>query len=127
MHWAGLGADHLVPGESYTLQLDTDGRAVRGATTIPDPIAGWITGRGDLLVRGSVAGAAGYRVIIDGETLFVSDSVVPLSARQQQATRIIVDALDPNAWSYHTATRVDASGLLGAFGVFGAVTRDTVR
>lgn len=125
--WAGLGAGHLEPGESYTLHLDTEGRAVWGATTMPGPIAAWVTGTGDVLVWGSVEGAAGYRVMIDDETLLVTDSVMALSAGQQQATRIIVEALDPNAWAYHTDPRVGAAGLQGAFGVFGAVTRDTVR
>jgi hypothetical protein len=125
--WAGLGADHLEPGESYTLQLDTGGRAVWGAVTMPGPTAAWITGTGDVLVWGSVVGAAGYRVIIDDETLLVTDSVLALSAGQQQATRIIVDALDSNAWAYHSDPGVGAAGLQGAFGVFGAMTRDTVR
>lgn len=125
--WAGLGADHLEPGESYTLHVDTEGRAVLGATTMPGPIAARITGTGDVLAWGSVIGAAGYRVTIDDETLFVTDSVIALSAARQQATRIIVDALDPNAWAHHTNPKVGTAGVQGAFGVFGAMTRDTVR
>lgn len=125
--WAGLGAADLVPGETYTLAVDTEGEAMEGATTMPAPIDARLTAGGVELAWGAVAGAGGYRVIIDGEATLVTDSPFPLSAAQQQAASIVVDALDPNAWAYHTDPRADRPGLSRGYGVFGAMTRDTVR
>lgn len=125
--WAGLGAAALVPGQTYTLELDTEGEALAGATTIPAAIDARLTAGGGELIWASVPGAAGYRVTVDGEAILVTDSLFHLSADQQQAASIVVDALDPNAWAYHTDPRAARPGLNRGYGVFGAMTRDTVR
>ncbi len=124
--WAGLGADNLVPGQRYTLALDTEGLLVRGTTTLPGVMDAELTADSAALVWPSVPGAAGYRVLVGGAATLVGDTVFPLTAAQRQAGSLVVDALEPNAWAF-LADGAASAGIDRGLGVFGGITRDTVR
>jgi hypothetical protein len=120
----GLGNTDLVPLRSYNLEIETEGRRIRGRVTIPGAIAARLDG--GTLSWAPVTGAAGYRVTIDRAVHFVTDTVRPLSDDDLAAASIVVDAVDPNLWQYLTRSVTSAPHLSGAHGVFGAITRDTV-
>lgn len=121
----GLGSADLTPLGSYALEIRTGGRIIRGRVTVPAQITARLDGR--TLSWAPVAGAAGYRVMIDRAKRLVTDTVLPLSEEELSATSIVVDAMDPNLWQYLTREVTSAPDLNGAHGVLGAITRDTVR
>lgn len=129
----GLGTDSLIPLESYTLTIETQGSLVTGFTTIPAiPQPRVVTeGTKRFVVFAPVPGAAGYIEFADTERtvfgpFFSTDTVLELRFDRGQTTppnpefRII--ALDANAFRYLSDTTRASAGLIGGLGLFGAAS-----
>lgn len=118
-----LGALDLERGMTYLIEIETEGRTVRGSATIPADFQVGLVERGGQrwLVWPRVAGAAGYQVHVSGSaTRLVADTtfLVESSGRVSGS----VAAFDDNLFQYVSDEELTSSGVEGAFGVFGAVT-----
>ncbi|HEY8469722.1 MAG TPA: hypothetical protein VIL18_08770 [Longimicrobiales bacterium] len=117
----GLAYRDLEPGETYELEIETEGVVLRGRATIPESFTVSILvqdGR-RIAVWPRVRGAGGYIVGVEGElqpdTTYVIPADVPAGALLQ------VRALDENLYRYLADDRVGRSGIDRGYGVFGAV------
>lgn len=127
---AGLGADSIRPGESYSLEIAYPGGLIAGSVTMPDTFSVSISRHNDQTVATwSARGAPGFRVRVPGhDPVLVSDTthIVPPDASTSDE-EIIVEALDQNLWRYLTDGQTARAGLTGAVGLFGGLTTATVR
>lgn len=124
----GRGAAELRPGTTYSLRITTPLGTIIGETSTPGPIQGRIieSEPTDLVAWAPVAGAMGYRVVA-GDMYLVSDTAFRLPPDLDDDLAVWVEALDPNVWSYLTDDALPRAGIEGGNGVFGAITRDSVR
>ncbi|HEX7051876.1 MAG TPA: hypothetical protein VF188_16840 [Longimicrobiales bacterium] len=122
---AGLGADSVLPGETYTLEIDTEGVALRGEATVPAHFAVSVRVRdGQRIVEWPhVAGAAGYFVgaypyspELQTDTFYV----IPADAPGGQP--MLVTAVDANLYRYIADDELGRAGIDAGFGVFGGVS-----
>lgn len=134
--WAGtggrLGRDSLVSGESYELQVETEGRTIVGKVEIPStPTIEFEHVDGVTRVHWARStGAVAFWVIIDTESpaaLLTEDTVYVLRRNVPADDRpdppfVRVIAIGPNLLAIANDTLVLQSGLTGAFGVFGATS-----
>ncbi len=131
-----LGRSDLQGGETYDLEIMTEGRRVIGAVTLPpDPVPVLETvGRQHTLSWDSVPGASFY------VAMFVSNWVVsyptgrtfswsePLDTLEQPRPVgwLRLRAYEPNLHRYMRDQTLPRSGISGAYGVFGAFSIDSV-
>jgi hypothetical protein len=120
----GLAYRDLEPGETYELEIETEGVVLRGRATIPESLAVSVLVQGShrIAVWPRVRGAGGYIVVADpypgelqADTTYVIPADVPAGALLQ------VRALDENLYRYLADERVGRSGIDRGYGVFGAV------
>ncbi|HEU5175028.1 MAG TPA: hypothetical protein VFT96_09760 [Gemmatimonadaceae bacterium] len=118
-----LGAVDLEYGETYLIEIETEGRVVRGRATLPADFQVVLVQRNGQrwLTWPRVVGAGGYQVRLSGgETRFLSDTM--LLVAHSDGVAGFVSAFDDNLYRYVTDEELTSSGVEGAFGVFGAVT-----
>lgn len=118
-----LGAVDLERGKTYTIEIETEGRVVRGRATIPADFQVTLIERNGQrwLAWPQVAGAGGYQVHVTGSaTRLVSDTTVLVEP--SGSVTGWVSAFDDNLFQYVSDEELTSSGVEGAFGVFGAVT-----
>jgi hypothetical protein len=129
---AGLGRADLVPGETYALEVATSGRVITGSTTIP--------ARPRLVVRQRTdgrrvvewqrdPGVGLYVVNADtdrvpnqetADTFFVLRDDMPDDLLPAQP-RFRITASDTSRARYLVKPEVTSAGLVGAYGLFGAM------
>lgn len=120
----GLGTSDIVPGESYTLNIETEGELIRGSVTVPDTFTVRLRSIGEVsIVTWSPSrGAGGYRTSLgDGTSMLLTDTVFTLPAGIAPA-EFRVEALDANLYRYVAESESARAGIDSGFGVFGAVT-----
>ena len=114
----------LRPGDTYELLLETEGRLIRGRTTIPDTFSISVLERdgGRVAVWPSVDGAAGYFVDALGDSIRGHRPQTDTTFRlTPEDTAVSVQAGDPHAFRYSTERDARQAGIEGALGVFGAI------
>lgn len=120
----GLAYEDLEPGETYELEIETEGVVLRGRATIPESFTVSVVVQGGhrIAVRPRVRGAGGYIVGVDthgdepqADTTYLIPANVPAGARLE------VRAVDENLYRYLSDDRVGRSGIDHGYGVFGAV------
>ena len=121
----GLGADSILPGETYTLEIETGGVTLRGEATVPADFTVSVATRDGRRIAEwpRVEGASGYFVGVyphpsemQTDTFFVIPEDVPAGES------VRVQALDANLFRYITDDRLGRAGIDAGFGVFGAVS-----
>jgi hypothetical protein len=132
----GLGRGDLVGGEAYEIQIVTDGVVIDGATTLPTtPVIVFDAGSTDLIEWSSPSGALGFDLVVDTDapsrvlttdTSYLLKRNVP-STQIPTGPRFYLSALDVNAWNFQSDSTLTSGGLRGAIGLFGAVSRASVR
>ena len=121
---AGLGAADLRPGESYELEIETEGVVVRGKVTIPAAFTAKVEVRDGRRIATwpSVPGAGGYLVgayPYSREPQCDTFYVVPADSPPGPMT---ITAVDPNLYRYLTDENLGRSGIDAGYGVFGAIS-----
>lgn len=123
-----LGADSLLPGETYTLEIDTEGVTIHGQVIIPEDftvslkvrdgerIAYWPRVRGAV---GYFVGAYPYARELQTDTSYAIPADAP------GGHPLNVTAVDPNLYRYITDDKVGRAGIDRGFGVFGAISIGT--
>lgn len=122
---AGLGADSIIPGETYDLLIETEGALMRGSVVTPGRFALTIQPSNPArVVWPRVAGAQAYSVEVSGQTapMLQTDTSLILPAGSETAFTIVVHALDPQLYQFQTNERLGRSGVDAGFGLFGAIT-----
>ena len=130
----GGGRESLMLGETYQLHVESNGRLITGSASMPGPVAvSILAGDGTVYWNRAPHGVA-YFVIVDTDdpgAIVTTDTSYtllfnrPLSQRPSpELVRVI--AMDANLTRYFTDTSVTRSGVQGAFGVFGALSRAAV-
>jgi hypothetical protein len=118
-----LGAVDLIHGETYLIEIETEGRVVRGRATLPADFQVVLVQRDGQrwLAWPRVAGAGGYQVRLSGGgSRLLSDTT--LLVEPSGSVSGFVSAIDENLFRYVADEELTSSGVEGAFGVFGAVT-----
>ncbi len=117
----GLVYEDLEPGETYELEIETEGVVLRGRATIPESFTVSILVQGShrIAVWPRVRGAGGY--IVGGEGEVQADTTYVIPADVPAGTRLQVRAVDENLYRYLADERVGRSGIDRGYGVFGAV------
>lgn len=136
--WVGasgrLGRGDLAPNQTYDLIVETNGRQVFGSARIPAaPDVSVIRDSAGLLVTWpDVAGAAIFSVASDTEfsSFLVSTSPFRLPMGGDPASRpspawVRVSSVDSSLVAYSMNAEVLSSGLVGAYGLFGAFSVDS--
>ena len=136
--WTGtagrLGRSDLAPNQTYDLLIETNGRLVVGAARIPSAPNVSVTrdSAGLLVTWPDVGGAALFAVDSDTEfSIFpvrVSPFRLPMNANSAtwpSPAWVRVSAIDSSLVAYSTNGEVLSSGLVGAYGVFGAFSIDS--
>jgi hypothetical protein len=137
---SGLGTMDLAFGETYTLDIETEGVRVQGSTTLParfgiaistvngERIASWphVTGAAGYFVRvWQPGGIIGVRST-GGATV---DTLFPIPAMFESGDSLSVEAWDANFVAARedqaAGKRRGRSGIDRGYGVFAAVTRST--
>jgi hypothetical protein len=127
----GLGRRDLADGESYAVDLDTEGQHITGRVTIPGQptISTTAQPEGVLVAWRDARFAALYWVhYINGErsdTLTTDSSLLVRHASATGASvalRLRVIALDSNVAAFASDTTLSRAGLTGAYGVLGATS-----
>lgn len=126
---AGLGAADLRSGETYELEIETEGVVIRGRVMIPAAFNATVEVRdGKRIVSWPhVAGAGGYIV-----------GAYPYSREAQRDTFYVVPAdsppghlgivaVDPNLYRFMTDENLGRSGIDAGFGVIGAISSTSVQ
>lgn len=124
-----LGASDLEPGEWYEIEIETQGRLIRGRTIIPAGFSLTVEVRDGrrYLTWPRVTGAAGYKVTFidrDGsENWIQTDTLhaIPAGARQAYVT-----AYDANLFEYARDDQSGRAGIDAGFGVFGAMKTEEI-
>lgn len=125
-----LGADDIVPGETYELRVETGGRVIQGRVTVPARFAATVAERDGrrVAVWPRVPGAAGYRITPgDGPLRIQADTAFPVPDGLPGGSALRIDALDPGLFTYLTDDRTGRAGIDAGYGVFGALTSATLR
>lgn len=119
-----LGARDLVVGQSYEIEIDTEGKTVTGRVTIPDAfsVRVVVSGGDSTLVWPKVSGAAGYRVDSGGGPARLQTDTTFVLPAGAGAADVVVRALDPNLFGYTADASASRGGVGGGYGVFGAST-----
>lgn len=119
----GLGWRDLRPGETYELEVQTQGRSVTGRTTIPErPVLRVVYGTTiDTVFWSRSSTAAAY----ESDYRSASDTSM-LVPRVSEPTAVYVTAVDQNYAAYAQDHRLLRSGIIGAFGLFGSSTTASI-
>ncbi len=125
-----LSRADVVSGETYTIDIVTQGVTIHGQTTVPGQIAPVLdTVAGDTVVHWSaVAGAAGYQIIANlgsNSASLTTDTLVVLHTRffySDTVETIRVVALDQNLFGFLEDQTRTRGGINTGFGAFGAFT-----
>ncbi len=121
---AGLGTADLRPGESYELEIETEGVVIRGQATIPAAFTASVEVRDGrrIVTWPRVPGAGGYLVEAypyprepQRDTVYAVPADVP-------AGPMSITAVDPNFYRFLTDEDAGRAGIDAGFGVFGALT-----
>lgn len=117
----GLAYGDLEPGETYELEIETEGVTLRGRATMPESftVSVLVQDGRRIAVWPRVRGAGGYIVGVEGELQADTSYVIP--ADVPAAARLEVRAVDENLYRYLADERVGRSGIDRGYGVFGAV------
>jgi hypothetical protein len=124
-----LGASDLEPGEWYEIEIETQGRLIRGRTIIPAEFSLTVEVRDGrrYLTWPRVTGAAGYKVTFidrDGsEDWIQTDTLHAIPAGARQA---VVTAFDANLFEYARDDQSGRAGIDAGFGVFGAMKTEEI-
>ena len=129
---SGLGRDSLQGGESYSFNVQTQGVTLTGTVTIPirpQPTR-ILRGGQEVIVWPRTAGAGRYLIIAETErapsfTLRDTEYVLKRdrSANEVPANpRLILTAIDSNLTRFLTDQKSRAAGVVGGYGVFGAMS-----
>ncbi|HEX7091865.1 MAG TPA: hypothetical protein VF192_17235 [Longimicrobiales bacterium] len=125
----GLAYRDLEPGETYELEIETEGVVLRGRATMPESFTVHVLVQDGhrIAVWPRVRGAGGYIVVaypypgeLQADTTYVIPADVPAG------TGLGVRALDENLYRYLADERVGRSGIDRGYGVFGAVVSASV-
>lgn len=133
----GLGRDSLLAGETYELRVVSEGRLIEGTATlpgVPQPQL-QVTGMTQTIVWPRAALAAAYVLVADTEQLgavLTTDTTYTLrrdrpASQRPPTLRATVIALDANVHAMVTDTTRHASGVRGARGIFGGVSRAAIE
>lgn len=124
----GLGADSIRPGETYTIEIETEGVTLRGEATVPEDFTVSVVVRDGRRVAEwpRVKGAAGY--FVGAGTEFAepqTDTFYVIRDDIRAGEKVRVTALDANLFRYSSDDELDRAGIDAGFGVFGAVSSAT--
>lgn len=124
------GSSDINAGDTFSLAVQTGGATVTGTTTVPPTfiiavtivggqrVAHWPRHLPGQMFSVELHGEAAPR--IQAETLYA----VP---RLTESTSLTVTAMDANLSAYVADKKATSSGVTGAFGVFGAITRASLQ
>lgn len=127
-----LGRADLASGDTYDLEIESEGRVITGSVTMPGAPQPTVTVRGaDRVVAWApVAGATRYSIQANDGFPFgwvLTDPTLTLTVGEfPPPSWLLIFALEQNLASYIDARQVTRSGIVGAYGVFGATAMDSV-
>ena len=121
---AGLGAADLRPGESYELEIETEGVVVRGKVTIPAAFTARVEVRDGrrIVTWPSVPGAGGYVVGAHPYSREPQPDTFYVVPPDSPPGPMTITAVDPNLYRYLTDENLGRSGIDAGYGVFGAIS-----
>jgi hypothetical protein len=136
--WEGtgglLGRSDLADGETYDLVIESEGRLITGSVTVPAaPVASVVSNGPERLVTWPVVpGAVSYvvdaantffgRITTEGALLLVLQD----TALGPQPSWLRIRSQERNIADYTFDRELRSSGIVGAYGVFGAIGLDSV-
>lgn len=133
----GLGRRDLVAGETYSLEISTQGRMITGLVTIPARPAPVVldTGRYRIVSWPRAAAAAAYLLDVDTERQvppFTTDTFFVLREDRDPSAvppilRFRITAVDSNWHRYMTDTTVFRAGVRGAYGLLGGTASASIE
>jgi hypothetical protein len=125
-----LGTADLRPGETYVLNVTTEGILIQGRTTIPDTFSASLVAMNGhrWVVWPRVRGAGGYMLSFsDGRTSLQQDTAFALADEELDGGWLTIRALDFNLYQYVSDPQMHRAGIDRGFGVFGATTAARLR
>ncbi len=127
---AGLGREALRVGETYALEVVSEGRRIIGSARIPMNPTLKLESDGVVhrVVWQRIPGVERFLVFGPGLDAFVpiTDTFVVLPRQPGTTSTVLVFALDSSYGQYLRDSTVFSAGLQGAYGVFGAVSASSI-